>query len=210
MKGKPHRAANLRCPFDGQINSQGLDGGVFDGPSQLEFTWQPCGAREAVDRRIQVLWLSLALFTAAAVARAEVQVTFTAPENYVDAGLRRENGARAREVILRTIREQLVSLGERYLAPNRTLKFEVLDIDLAGELEWWHGPNDIRYLRGDTWPKIRLRYTLEEGGQSIGSGEELVSDPSYRMNVIVARSGEIMPYEKEMLARWFRSRFAAG
>jgi hypothetical protein len=31
------------------------------------------------------------------------------------------------------------------------------------------------------------------------------------MNVIAAtRSGEVMPYEKEMLARWFRSRFAAG
>ena len=42
------------------------------------------------------------------------------------------------------------------------MKIEVLDIDLAGELEWWHGPYDIRYLRSYTWPRIKLRYTLKE------------------------------------------------
>jgi len=163
-------------------------------------------------RRIQVLCFGLALLAISSSARADVQVTFTAPETYVDAGLLYRDGARAREVTLRTIREQLVRLGERYLAPSQTLEIEVLDIDLAGELEWWHGTYDIRYLRSSTWPKIKLRYTLKDsGGQTIRSGEETVSDPSYQMNVIAAtRSGEVMPYEKEMLARWFRSRFTAG
>jgi len=90
------------------------------------------------------------------------------------------------------------------------VKIEVLDVDLAGEIEWWHGPYDIRYLRDYTWPKIKLRYTLEENGQTIRSAEETVSDPSYQMSVIVTRSGEVMPHEKAMLARWFRSRFAPG
>lgn len=166
-------------------------------------------------RRIQVLCFSfgfgLALLAIGPSARADVRVTFTAPETYVDAGLLREDGARAREVTLGTIREQLVRLGERYLAPSQTLEVEVLDIDLAGELEWWHGPYDIRFLRSYTWPKIKLRYTLKQDGQPLRSAEELVSDPSYQMNVIAAtRSGDVMPYEKEMLARWFRSRFAAG
>ena len=160
-----------------------------------------------MNRRLYYISLSAALL-AIAPARAEVQVTFTAPEKYVDASLQRD-GARARELTLRVIREHLVTLGGRYLAPTRTLKIEVLDIDLAGELEWWHGPYDIRFLRSHTWPAIKLRYTLEESGQTIDSREELVSDLSYQMNVIT-RSGESMPYEKEMLARWFRSRFAAG
>jgi hypothetical protein len=141
--------------------------------------------------------------------RADVQVTFTAPETYVDAGLLRDYGPRAREVTLRTIREQLVRLGERYLPPTQTLEIEVLDVDLAGEIEWWHGPYDIRYLRSYTWPKIKLRYTLKDNGETIRSSEEWISDPSYQMNII-EQSGDIMPYEKEMLARWFRSRFAAG
>jgi hypothetical protein len=158
-------------------------------------------------RRLYFLSLSVALLTIAP-ARAEVQVTFTVPEKYVDAGLQRD-GAGARELTLRTIHDHLVALGSRYLASSRTLKIEILDIDLAGELEWWHGPYDIRYLRSYTWPKVKLRYTLEDSGQTIDSREELVSDPSYQMNVIT-RSGESMPYEREMLARWFRSRFAAG
>jgi hypothetical protein len=163
-------------------------------------------------RRIQVLCFGLALLAVSPSARAEVLVTFTAPETYVDAGLLRRDGERAREVTLRTIREQFVLMGERYLGASRTLEIEVLDIDLAGEIEWWHGPYDIRFLRSYTWPKIKLRYTLRDGsGQTIHSGEETVSDPSYQMSVIAAtRSGDVMPYEKEMLARWFRSRFAAG
>ena len=83
-------------------------------------------------------------------------------------------------------------------------------VDLAGRLEWWHGPHDIRYLRSDTWARIKLRYTLKDsGGQTIRSGEDSVSDTSYQINVIT-RSGEVMQHEKDMLARWFRSRFAAG
>jgi hypothetical protein len=162
-------------------------------------------------RTIQVLSFGLALIAISPSAQADVHVTFTAPETYVDAGLRREDGARAREVTLRTIREQLVRLGERFLAPSQTLEIEVLDIDLAGEIEWWHGPYDIRFLRSYTWPKIKLRYTLKDNGETTRSSEEWISDPSYQMNVIAAtRSGDVMPYEKEMLARWFRSRFAAG
>jgi hypothetical protein len=141
-------------------------------------------------------------------AHADVDVAFNAPEKFVDAALRRHDGAQARELALRTIREQLVALGVRYLPPAQNLKIEILDVDLAGEIEWWHGPYDIRYLRDYTWPKIKLRYTLEEAGQTIRSGEETVSDPSYQMNIIATRSGDVMPYEKEMLARWFRRRFA--
>lgn len=161
-------------------------------------------------RGMKVLCFSLIALAIMPSARAEVRVTFTAPETYVDAELR-DRGPRARDLTLKVIREQLVRLGERYLVPDQTLEVEVLDVDLAGELEWWHGPYDIRFLRSVTWPRIKLRYTLKQGDATIRSSEELISDPSYQMNVIAAtRSGEVMPYEKEMLARWFRTRFAAG
>jgi len=162
-------------------------------------------------RRIQVLCSSFALLAITTAARAEVQVIFTNPESYVDAALHRDRGPKGREVALKTIQEQLIRLGEQYLASNQTLKIEVLNVDLAGELEWWHGPYDIRYLRDYTWPTIKLRYTLEQDGQTVRTNEETVSDMSYQMNIIAtSRSGEIMPHEKLMLARWFRARFAAA
>src|SRR5262245_19946473 len=121
---------------------------------------------------IQAFCFGLALLTVIPAARAEVTVTFTDPQKYVDAGLR-DYGARAREVTLNTIRDELVRLGERYLPNGETLQIDVLDIDLAGELEWWHGPYDIRYLRDYTWPRVKLRYTLKDSaGQTIRSGEE--------------------------------------
>ena len=76
--------------------------------------------------------------------------------------------------------------------------------------QWWHGPYDIRFLHSHTWPKIVLRYTLKDGGQTVRSAEETLSDLSYQLNVIgPSRASDVMPYEKAMLARWFQSRFAA-
>lgn len=158
-------------------------------------------------RGVQVLLFGLALLPITSSAHAEVQVAFSAPETYVDAELR-ERGPRARDLSLKIIREHLVRLGDQYLAPSQALEIEVIDIDLAARLEWWHGPYDIRYLRSDTWPRIKLRYTLKDSsGQTLRSGEESVSDPFYQLNVIT-RSGEVMQHEKDMLAHWFRSRFA--
>jgi hypothetical protein len=159
--------------------------------------------------RAHFLCFTLALLTITSAGRAEVQVTFTNPATYADAALHRDRGPTGRELALKTIGDQLERLGKRYLPSNQTLKIEVLDVDLAGELEWWHGPYDIRYLRDYTWPSIKLRYTLEQDGQTIRTNEETVSDLSYQMNIIAtSRSGEIMPHEKLMLARWFRARFA--
>ena len=144
---------NLRvqamCLFDGHSNSQVTDEALFDGLSQVGFTSRARrGTCETMTRRIQVLCFgfSLALLAISSSARADVQVTFTAPETYVDAGLLRRDGARAREVTLRTIREQLVRARRTLSRTKSDLEIEVLDIDLAGELEWWHGPYDIRYL----------------------------------------------------------------
>ena len=57
-------------------------------------------------RRVQVICFGLAMLAISPSARAEVRVTFTAPETYVDAGLLRRDGERAREATLRTIRER--------------------------------------------------------------------------------------------------------
>ena len=115
-------------------------------------------------------------------------------------------GASAREPTLRAVREHLVELGERYLPLGQTLTIEILDIDLAGEFEWWHTQYDIRFLRNVTSPRMQIRYVLEENGRIIGQAEEWISDTAYLMMASPSRSG-VMPYEKRMMTRWFRSRF---
>jgi hypothetical protein len=67
-------------------------------------------------------------------------------------------------------------LGERYLAAEEKLSIEVLVIDLAGRTEPWHTPNfGVRYMRDVTWPRIKLRYTLERN-DLITNAEESIAD----------------------------------
>lgn len=153
--------------------------------------------------RRQVLQWSLALLAGlAGAAQAAVTVSFTQPDRYADIGRTRVE----RPDVLKEIEGYLKHLGATH-APARNVRIEVLDIDLAGD-ERFRAGRDIRVLRGGAdWPRIHLRYTLEEGGRAVESREETVADMNYLMRSIPR--GEPLAYEKRMLEEWFRARFGA-
>jgi len=144
---------------------------------------------------------------AATPARADVQVTFTNPESYRDAMSRGSYGARERAFVLRRLEAHMQKLGERYLAEDETLKIEVLDLDLAGREEWWHGPQDLRVMRDITSPAMKVRYTLQRNGETLSSGDERITDRHYLMNSSAGFDSDALRFEKAMLKDWFRARF---
>lgn len=159
------------------------------------------------------LSLTTCLFAAVIVmaplgAGAAVDVTFEAPEHYRDAGLYRDYGVDAGDPALRYLREHLEDLGETMLPEGADLSVTVVDVDLAGRFEWWHGYGyDIRILRDITWPSISLRYVLKEGDRVVAEGEETVADMTYLQTTPPSLSRDPLRYEKAMLTDWFRSRF---
>jgi hypothetical protein len=113
-----------------------------------------------------------------------------------------------RDSNLRELQRHLEQLGQR-LPAGQTLAIEVLDVDLAGEV-WPRVGTEVRIVRGRLdWPQIELRYTLSEGGRTVASGEERVSDPSYLFGGRTVHTLGALPYEKRMLSAWFRERFEA-
>ena len=158
--------------------------------------------------------LSIALATAALIvsgtAQAAVSVTFVQPENFTDAGLRNSSSA-SREAVLRELQEHIVAVGERHVAPNQVLRMEILDVDLAGRFEPWRGAAyDARYLRDETWPKITVRYVLEDGGRVVSSCSETIVDRHYLRRPVPERAGPALRYERRMIDNWFRARLPAG
>lgn len=143
---------------------------------------------------------------AAAAQAATVEVRFIDPGNYADAG----RDVRSREEVQAALSRYLQTLGAQ-LPGHQLLRIDVLDIDLAGELEPFHRAwPELRVMRGRTdWPRITLRYTLLEGGQVIVSAQERVSDMAYLMpsRLSSREGGDAYGYEKVMLARWFQARF---
>jgi hypothetical protein len=151
-------------------------------------------------------FLVVAAGIAGTAAADQVTVSFPNSDRYTDMDLEQLAPA----ATLSAFAAHLQKLGRRYLPPDRTLKIEVLDIDLAGSDEWWHrSPYRMRVLRSVSWPHITLRYTLAQGETELLRGEESISDLNYLGHVSRYFGDDPLRYEKQMLDGWFRTRFAA-
>ncbi|MRX10957.1 DUF3016 domain-containing protein [Pseudoduganella sp. FT25W] len=145
-----------------------------------------------------VLAAVLALLASRA-ALAEVTVTYTKPEDYTDV----PRGGYDRERTLKDFSAYFATLDKK-LPPGQTLKIEVLDIDLAGRLYPRRGGEDIRIMTGGAdWPRMHLRYTLEENGQVLRSGDDNLSNMNYQQSRTTYFDSDPMRYEKQMLDDWF-------
>lgn len=140
-------------------------------------------------------------------AQAAMVVTFEHPETFTDASASSNRGPS--RATLAEIDRHLQQLGQRYLKPGQALTVTVLDVDLAGEYEPWRvAQMDTRIMRGVTWPRIKVRYALEEAGQVRLSAEETVSDMNYLMRANPGFPSDSLRFEKAMLDDWFHVRFA--
>jgi len=146
----------------------------------------------------------LAATLGSAHAAGIVNVSFVAPERFVDAG----EAPRDRDDRLKLLSQHLQSLGQRHLADGQTLKIEILDVDLAGHLKPLRRGGDVRVVRsGVDRPRIALRYELEAGGQVVQRGEESVVDLNFLGRIPNYGASDQLRYEKRLLDDWFKQRF---
>ena len=143
-----------------------------------------------------------------AAAAGRVEVKFVDAAQFTDAG----PSVIDRERTLHSLSAYLQSLGPA-LPDGQTLSLDVLDVDLAGEVEplrW--GWSDLRVLRGGAdGPHMTLRYTLQAAGHTLKTGQAQLSDMNYLFasrGYPVRQSGAL-PYETRMLRQWFDENFAA-
>lgn len=149
----------------------------------------------------------VALSTAAAgipaSATGSAEVTYVQPEKFTDAGF----GSVERERTLQTLTQHIEALCKR-LPDGQTLRVEVLDVDLAGEV-WPRGPHEVRILRGRAdWPHMTLRYTVLDGTRTVKAGEARLADMNYLYSLQRIQQYGDLPYEKRMLDNWFKEALA--
>jgi Protein of unknown function (DUF3016) len=148
-----------------------------------------------------------ALLAVSAHAAGTVQVNFVKPENFADV----RDRTYSREENLRALEKVIVSVAQPYVADGQTLKIEVLDVDLAGEVRPSARATDVRVLRGRAdWPRITFRWSVD--GAAPRSGEAVVQDMAYLQRLPPSVADTALVYERRMLDEWFRQQFgkAAG
>ncbi len=152
---------------------------------------------------LATLLVATAAATLPARAAATVEVNFVEPENFADIGFNTVD----RERVLRDLGDFMKQMGEQRLADGQTLRINVTDINLAGELKFTPR-GDLRVMKGRAdWPEISLRYTLTAGTQTLKSGEVKVYDMAYLQSLRTSESESAQGHEKRMLRRWFDETF---
>jgi hypothetical protein len=139
-------------------------------------------------------------------AAGSAEVRFVQPERFADIG----RYANDRERALAALTAHVQQLAQR-LPDGQRLRLEVTDVDLAGEQTIGRA-YDVRVLRGTAdWPRIEMRWSLEQGGQTLKSGEERLTDLGYPlMRGATTSEREELPYEKRLLTKWFDAQFGAA
>jgi hypothetical protein len=151
---------------------------------------------------ILLLALSTVLNGSPAVAAGTVQVSFVNPDRFAD--VRDRNFTSAQN--LAALERVLIETAGSHVPDGSTLKIDVLDVDLAGEVRPGSRPWDVRVLRGRAdWPRITLRWALD--GASPKSGNAVVQDMAYLQRIQPPMSDGALVYERRMLDEYFRGTF---
>lgn len=155
-------------------------------------------ARRSAALVCAVAWAALPAHAGTAV------VQFDHPDRYTDIGPRREADA-----VQQQLRQILQTLAAERLPASQTLQLAITDVDLAGEIP----PatrllHDVRVMGNHPdWPRISLRYTLQDGDRLVAEGSEVVTDMAYLQRSTHATGSHPLPYEQRMLSDWFDRRF---
>jgi len=140
------------------------------------------------------------LALAAGGASAAVQVAWVHPENFHDLPF----PTWERDEMLGQITDHFKKLGDN-LPPGQDLRIEITDFDPAGHLvPSARFGRDLRIMSGRAdWPRMELRYAIEQNGQVVKSGEARLQDMNYQQTFNRYFDSEPLRYEKQMIDDWF-------
>jgi len=143
--------------------------------------------------------IGMACLLIATGASAAATVSFINPEKMTDV----PHFSSDLESMEMVFREHLDELASK-LPAGQELKVEFLDIDLAGDVFPRVQVRDIRVMKGRAdWPRMHLRYTIEQDGKVLRSGDREIADPNYLMGSSTSNN-ELYSHEKKLLDDWFR------
>lgn len=144
---------------------------------------------------------------APALAAGIVEVNFIQADQFSDIG----RNVVDRQRNLDRIAEHLKRFAGR-LPDGQTLKVDLTDIDLAGEVRFTRHLDEIRVLKGSVdWPRMNLRWTLSAAdGRTLQSGSEQLKDMAYLVRTPRGANYDVLAYDFRLLDEWFAARFGAA
>ncbi|HEX9171820.1 MAG TPA: DUF3016 domain-containing protein [Telluria sp.] len=153
-------------------------------------------------KRIHFAAIAAIAFAASANASAGLTLNFANTEKMAD--VPRHQGDR--EFMEEQFRELFDTLSSK-LPAGQQLRVDIIDVDLAGEVFPRVAIQNVRVMKGRIDPpRIHLRYSIEQDGKVLNSGERKLVDHSYQ-SAFNRYSNELYAHEKQLIENWFHKEF---
>jgi hypothetical protein len=150
------------------------------------------------------------LAMSAGAQAATVAFEYTNPDDFRDIRATEQSQPKFEQSVLRELEDEFRAQAAR-LPDGQTLHVTLTDIDLAGDIEYFHQsyPFGLRVIRDVDFPRMELSYELRDSnGQVIQSGEDKISDMGFRTPTYASRLNmEPLDYEKTLIRDWVRATF---
>ena len=138
---------------------------------------------------------------------ATEKMNWAKPGTYDDIRSGGQNRKAFRERTFKVIEKHFIKLAAN-LPKNQILKVDILNIDLAGEIDF-AGARQVRILRESYFPRINLSYQLMDDDNAIVmSGSDKLKSMNFLQSSNLRYRSESLGHEKKMLDVWFKGTFA--
>jgi len=139
-------------------------------------------------------------------AAPRAEVVFSDPDKFSDAADGPRGSDFGRDGNLDQLRNYILQRANLYVPEGQKLLVTVTDVDLAGEIEPWRGPQfqDTRIVKDIYPPRIDLSFKLvDSSGAVLKEGKRQLRDLTFNMRLVTDRSDPRI-YEKGLLDDWLR------
>lgn len=152
--------------------------------------------------KTKIISIFSALLFAPMTMAATVEMTWTEPGKYRDIKSGEQSRKHFEKRVFKNITEHFEKLAEN-LPEGYTLKIDVTDIDLAGDVNIG-GIRRIRIVKDLYFPRMKFSYELVgTDSQVVASDEVNVKDMSFMHSSRLKYENKSFGYEKKMLDEWF-------
>ena len=137
---------------------------------------------------------------------ASTEVTWKGYKEYFDVDEGTYTRAGFKDLLTKNVGEHFTELAAK-LPDEQTLKIEITDVDLAGQVRIG-STNDTRIVKNGYPPRINFSYQLLDDNETVIKKEEIVlRDLSFMTGQPLKYRHTPFGYEKKMLDDWFKGTF---
>ena len=139
------------------------------------------------------------------LAQATVEVQLVHPEKFSD-GLDRWDSQR--DELMKGLAAHLQATAAKVVPAAQTLKIEVLDLNLAGEMKPF-GPSHemVRVMNQVSVPSMQVHYVLSQGDQVLREGSDRLVDLDYLNRFNRYWENDSLRFDKPMVDDWVAKEF---